>query len=66
MCGWTLARAHARFGDPSRLPKYLGSDGAFDNAIADFSVRYADQNQRDYDTFAKAIADHRIQAVTGI
>jgi predicted alpha/beta hydrolase len=66
MCGWTLARAHARSGDPIAIAEYLGSDGAFDNAIADFSVRYADQNQRDYDTFVKAIADRRIQAVTGI
>jgi hypothetical protein len=66
MCGWTLARAHARSGDPIAIAEYLGTDGAFDNAIADFSSRYADQNQRDYDTFVKAIADGRIQAVTGV
>jgi uncharacterized protein (DUF2252 family) len=66
MCGWTLARAHARSGDPIAIAEYLGTDGAFDNAIADFSDRYADQNQRDYDIFVKAIADGRIQAVTGI
>jgi uncharacterized protein (DUF2252 family) len=66
MCGWTLARAHARSGDPIAIAEYLGTDGTFDNAIADFSARYADQNQRDYDTFVKAIADGRIQAVTGI
>jgi uncharacterized protein (DUF2252 family) len=66
MCGWTLARAHARSGDPIAIAEYLGSGGAFDNAIADFSARYADQNQRDYDTFVKAIADGRIQAVTGV
>ena len=66
MCGWTLARAHARSGDPIAIAEYLGADGTFDNAVADFSARYADQNQRDYDTFVKAIADGRIQAVTGI
>ena len=66
MCGWTLARAHARSGDPIAIAEYLGSGGAFDSAIADFSARYADQNQRDYDTFVKAIADGRIQAVTGV
>jgi len=66
MCGWTLARAHARSGDPIAITEYLGTDDTVDNAIADFSARYADQNQRDYDSFVKAIADGRIQAVTGI
>jgi hypothetical protein len=66
MCGWTLARAHARSGDAIAIAEYLGHNDAFDNAIADFSARYADQNQRDYDTFVKAVADGRIQAVTGI
>ena len=66
ICGWTLARAHARSGDPIAIAEYLGTDHTIDSAIADFSTRYADQNQRDYDTFVKAIADGRIQAVTGI
>jgi uncharacterized protein (DUF2252 family) len=66
MCGWTLARAHARSGDPIAVAEYLGPDGTVDKAIADFSARYADQNQRDYDAFVKAIADGRIQAITGI
>jgi uncharacterized protein (DUF2252 family) len=66
ICGWTLARAHARSGDPIAIAEYLGPDGTFDNAIADFSAGYAEQNQRDYDAFVKAIADGRIQAVTGI
>ncbi len=66
MCGWTLARAHARSGDPIAIAEYLGTDDTVDNAIADFSTRYANQNQRDYDTFVKAITDGRIQAVTGI
>jgi uncharacterized protein (DUF2252 family) len=66
ICGWTLARAHARSGDPIAIAEYLGHNDAFDKAIADFSALYADQNQRDYDTFVKAIADGRIQAVTGV
>ena len=66
MCGWTLARAHARSGDPIAIAGYLGADDTIDNAIADFSARYADQNQRDYNAFVKAIADGRIQAITGI
>ncbi len=66
MCGWTLARAHARSGDPIAIAEYLGTDDTLDNAIADFSARYADQNQLDYDAFVQAIADGRIQAVTGI
>jgi Uncharacterized protein conserved in bacteria (DUF2252) len=53
MCGWTLARAHARSGDPIAIAEYLGTADTFDNVIADFSTRYADQNQRDYDTFVK-------------
>lgn len=64
MCGWTLARA--RSGDPIAIAEYLDADNAFDNAIAAFSTRYADQNQRDYDAFVKAIADGHIQAVTGV
>jgi predicted alpha/beta hydrolase len=66
MCGWTLARAHARSGDPIAIAEYLGPDGTVDKAIADFSARYADQNQRDYDAFVKAIADGRIQAIAGV
>jgi hypothetical protein len=53
LCGWTLARAHARSGDPTAIAEYLGTGGAFDNAIADFSDRYANQNQRDHDTSSK-------------
>jgi hypothetical protein len=66
MCGWTLARAHARSGDPIAIAEYLGDDGTVENFVADFSLRYADQNQRDYDSFVQAIADGRVRAVTGI
>ena len=54
LCGWTLARAHARSGDSVAIAEYLGSDDAFDRAIADFSQRYADQNELDYQALAAA------------
>ena len=54
ICGWTLARAHARSGDPVAIAEYLGTDDAFDSAITDFSARYADQNQRDYDSLRQS------------
>ena len=61
-CGWTLARAHARSGDPIALAAYLGRSDKFDRSIADFSARYADQNERDYEAFAKAISSGRLEA----
>ena len=66
MCGWTLARAHARSGDPVALTSYLGRDDAFDRSITDFSERYADQNEQDYEQFVKAIRSGRLQAVEGV
>ena len=51
ICGWTLARAHARSGDPVAIADYLGGGDAFDTSITDFSQRYADQNERDYTAF---------------
>ena len=54
-CGWTLARAHARSGDPVAIATYLGASDAFDKSITDFSQRYADQNEQDYEDFVKAI-----------
>jgi uncharacterized protein (DUF2252 family) len=66
LCGWTLARAHARSGDPVALAEYLGETDEFDRAIADFAKRYADQNERDYEQFTEAIASGRLDAVTGI
>ena len=66
MCGWTLARAHARSGDPVAIAAYLGSSDAFDRSITDFSQRYADQNERDYDEFASAIKDGKLTAVEGV
>jgi uncharacterized protein (DUF2252 family) len=66
MCGWTLAHAHARSGDPVALAAYLGDDDAADRAITDFSARYADQNDRDYRAFVRAVDDGRIDAVQGV
>jgi uncharacterized protein (DUF2252 family) len=66
ICGWTLARAHARSGDPIAIAEYLGEDDQFDQAITDFSRRYADQNERDYQAFTKAIRSGRLEALEGI
>jgi len=66
VCGWTMARAHARTGDPVAIAAYLGNSDAFDRSITDFSQRYADQNERDYDEFASAIKDGRLEAVEGV
>jgi hypothetical protein len=66
MCGWTLARAHARSGDPVAMAAYLGRDDTFDRSITDFSERYADQNQQDYEEFVKAIRTGRLEAVEGV
>jgi len=65
-CGWTLARAHARSGDPVALSEYLGDDDAFDRSITDFSERYADQNEQDFQEFVKAVRSGRIEALEGV
>jgi Uncharacterized protein conserved in bacteria (DUF2252) len=64
-CGWTLARAHARSGDRVAISSYLGKSAAFDEAIADFSERYADQNQEDYELVRDAAEAGRIPAQNG-
>ncbi len=66
LCGWTLARAHARSGDPVAIAAYLGKSDKFDKAMVDFSGRYADQNQRDYEEFIAAIKSGRLEAVEGV
>jgi uncharacterized protein (DUF2252 family) len=66
ICGWTLARAHARSGDPVAISTYLGNDDTFDQAITDFSLRYADQNEQDYADFVKAVRSGRLQAIEGV
>jgi uncharacterized protein (DUF2252 family) len=66
MCGWTLARAHARSGDRVAISAYLGRKGAFDDAIADFAVTYADQNERDHAALVSAIDSGRLTAISGL
>jgi uncharacterized protein (DUF2252 family) len=56
MCGWTLARAHARSGDRIAIASYLGTNDVFDNALAEFATAYADQNQRDYEAAVAALS----------
>jgi predicted alpha/beta hydrolase len=65
LCGWTLARAHARSGDPVAIAAYLGGDDGFDRSITGFATRYADQNDRDYEAFVTAIRSGRLSAVEG-
>ena len=62
LCGWTLARAHARSGDAAMISGYLGKSDVFDRAIARFSRDYADQTERDHGAFMKAIRKGRIEA----
>jgi len=64
-CGWTLARAHARSGDPVAIAEYLSDGDAFDLAITDFSQRHADQNERDFQEFVKAIRSGRLPGARG-
>jgi len=66
ICGWTLARAHARSGDAVAITAYLGDTAAFDKAIVDFAERYADQNELDYQAFREAVSSGRIEAAEGI
>ena len=64
LCGWALARAHARSGDRARIAGYLGPNATFDDAVCEFAVEYADQNLHDYRAFIKAIREGRIQVAS--
>ena len=66
ICGWTLARAHARSGDPVAIAACLGDSDAFDKSITGFSERYSDQNERDYTEFVNAVRSGRLEAVEGV
>jgi uncharacterized protein (DUF2252 family) len=66
VCGWTLARAHARSGDRIAIGAYLGKGDAFDRAIAEFAERYADQNELDYAALADAVESRRVRAETDL
>jgi hypothetical protein len=66
LCGWTLARAHARSGDRIAIASYLGGSDVFDAAIAEFASAYADQNERDYNSLIAAIESGQITAESGL
>ena len=65
LCGWALARAHARTGRAAMIAGYLGANEDFERAVADFAVAYADQNELDYQRLLAAISDGRILATAG-
>jgi uncharacterized protein (DUF2252 family) len=60
-CGWCLARAHARSGEPSKITGYLGKNDQFDEAVADFSVAYADQSERDHEVLVTAAREGELE-----
>jgi uncharacterized protein (DUF2252 family) len=66
LCGWTLARAHARSGDRVAIAAYLGGGNTFDRAILEFSRAYADQNEQDYKALSAAVKSGRVIAQTGL
>jgi hypothetical protein len=66
LCGWTLARAHARSGDRIAIAAYLGSADVFDQAVAEFAAAYADQTERDHQSLVDAVAAGRITAERGV
>jgi uncharacterized protein (DUF2252 family) len=59
MCAWTLARAHARSGDRIAIASYLGSGATFDRAVGEFAAAYADQNERDYESFVASLDEQK-------
>jgi uncharacterized protein (DUF2252 family) len=63
LCGWALARAHARSGEPAKISGYLGSSDKFDEAIADFATAYADQTESDHEVLRKAVHDGKLEAL---
>jgi uncharacterized protein (DUF2252 family) len=66
ICGWTMARGHARSGDGVAIAAYLGKGDRFDRALADFAEAYADQNERDYEAFSSAVRAGKVAAETGV
>jgi hypothetical protein len=63
VCGWTLARAHAKGGDAALISGYLGKSDAFDQALARFAAAYADQTERDHAALVRAVRSGRVQAI---
>jgi sugar/nucleoside kinase (ribokinase family) len=65
LCGWTLARAHARSGDRVAIAAYLGRNTRFDDAMADYAVAYADKTGTDYERVCAAADEGRLTVPTG-
>ena len=66
VCGWTLARAHARSGDRVAIAEYLGKGAVFDQALSEFAVAYADQNEKDHAALRQAADEGRITVEEGL
>jgi Uncharacterized protein conserved in bacteria (DUF2252) len=66
VCGWTLARAHARSGDREAIAAYLGGGTTFDEAVADFAEAYADQNERDHESLLEEVRAGRLEGREGL
>ena len=66
VCGWALARAHARSGDAALMAGYMGSGEVFDEAVCEFAFAYADQNRRDYRAFIQAIREGKVAVVSDV
>ena len=66
VCGWTLAKAHARSGDPIAITAYLGASDSFDRSVASFAETYADQNERDFEALKEAAASGRVTVQAGL
>jgi hypothetical protein len=62
-CGWALARAHAKSSDAATISGYLGNSGRFDDAVSNFAMAYADQNERDYQALLEAIRAGKIEVI---
>lgn len=63
VCGWTLARAHAKSGDAATISGYLGKGDTFDQALEEFSMDYADQTEKDHAALVKAVRSGRVRAI---
>jgi hypothetical protein len=66
ICGWTLARAHARSGDATAIGAYLGTGDVFDQAMVRFADAYAEQNDLDHRALSEAIKSGQMEATTGV
>jgi uncharacterized protein (DUF2252 family) len=66
LCGWTLARAHARTGDRIAIASYVGTGDVFDRALVEFAEAYADQNEKDHAELVRAVDEGRVPAVIGV